>query len=195
MDDLEDTIVESLHRLIELRAREEGEHALRTAIVALYLAKAVDVPGADLAHIRRGMMLHDIGKMGIPDQILFKMGPLSPEEWKRMREHPENGSALLAPLGFLSPALDIVGGHHEQWDGSGYPSGLRGEQIPLHARIAAIAEVWDSLTCDMHYRPAWAFGKALGFFEAESGRKFDPEISQVFIRIMREKGQIPAYGS
>lgn len=195
MENIEDTIVESLQRLIELRSNEEGGHSLRAAIVALHLARAMDVPGADLAHIRRGMMLHDIGKIGMPDQILFKMGPLYPEEWKRMRSHPENGFSLLTPLDFLTPALDIIRYHHENWDGSGYPSGLSGEQIPFLARIASIAEVWDALTCDLHYRPAWGMGKALGFFDSQAGRKFDPEITRIFIRIMREKGQGNAYAS
>jgi putative nucleotidyltransferase with HDIG domain len=194
MENLEDTIVDSLQHLIELRSKEEGGHSLRTAILALYLAKAVDVPSESLAHIRRGMLLHDIGKIGIPDQILFKMGPLYPEEWKHMRNHPENGFSMLTPLGFLTPALDIIRYHHENWDGSGYPRGLRGEQIPFLARIAALAEVWDALTCDLHYRPAWGVGKALGYFEAEAERKFDPEITRVFVRIMREKGLAQTYG-
>lgn len=195
MDNIEDIIVESLQRLIEMRSNEEGGHSLRAAIIALYLAQAVDVPEADMAHIRRGMLLHDIGKIGMPDQILFKMGPLYPEEWKRMRSHPENGFSLLTPLDFLAPALDIIRHHHENWDGSGYPSGLKGEQIPFLARIAALAEVWDALTCDLHYRPAWAVNKALIYFESEAGRKFDPEMTQVFIRLMQEKGQIPSYGN
>jgi HD-GYP domain-containing protein (c-di-GMP phosphodiesterase class II) len=188
LENLEDTIVESMQHILELRSHEEGSHSMRSALLSVHLGKNLDLSSKDLGHIRRGMLLHDIGKIGIPDQILFKMGPLDPEEWKRMRHHPENGFSILNPFDFLEPALDIVRYHHESWDGTGYPDGLKGEQIPYLARIAAIAEVWDSLTCDYPYRPAWSISKALSYLEEQAGIKFDPGIIKVFIPIMMDKG-------
>jgi HD-GYP domain-containing protein (c-di-GMP phosphodiesterase class II) len=187
-ENLEDTIVESMQHVLELRSHEEGSHSMRSALLSVHLGKHLDLSSKDLAHIRRGMLLHDIGKIGIPDQILFKMGPLDPEEWKRMRHHPENGFSILNPFDFMEPALDIVRYHHESWDGSGYPEGLKGAQIPYLARIAALAEVWDSLTCDFPYRPAWSVSKALIYLEEQAGIKFDPEIVKVFVPIMMDKG-------
>jgi HD-GYP domain-containing protein (c-di-GMP phosphodiesterase class II) len=134
-------------------------------------------------HVRRGALLHDIGKMGIPDSILLKPGPLTDEEWKIMKRHPVYSYELLNPIPYLKPALDIPYCHHEKWDGSGYPRGLRGERIPLPARIFAAVDVWDALRSDRPYRPAWSGEKSREHIRTLSGSHFDPDVLEVFFRM------------
>jgi len=137
----------------------------------------------EIIHARRGALLHDIGKMGIPDSILLKPGPLTPDEWDVMRKHPEYAYKLLVSIPFLRPALEIPYCHHEKWNGSGYPQGLRGEQIPLAARIFALIDVWDALLSNRPYRPAWPKDKVIQLIRAESGKHFDPALTEVFLSL------------
>ena len=159
--------------------------------MTIRLAGRLEIPESDLVHIRRGAILHDIGKVAIPDQILFKPGPLSIEEWDVMRQHPQIAVELLAPIDYLSSALEIPHWHHEKWDGSGYPDHLHGDKIPLPARIFALADVYDSLTSDRPYRTAWSKTDALNYIESQSGKHFDPNIVPEFLNLIRNNGHRP----
>ena len=143
----------------------------------------------EVEHIRRGSILHDIGKMGIPDDILRKNGPLTDEERNIVLKHPTTAYDLLKPITYLEQALDIPYSHHEKWDGSGYPRGLKGEEIPLAARIFAIVDVWDALSSDRPYRDAWSQEKVKQYITNESGKHFDPKIVDVFLQMIG-KGKI-----
>ncbi len=176
-----DTTLEGWARALELRDKETEGHTQRVTEMTLRLARAMNVPEADLVHIRRGALLHDIGKMGIPDSILLKPGPLSEEEWNIMRQHPIYAYKLLSPIPYLKPALDIPYCHHEKWDGSGYPRGLQGDEIPLPARIFAVADVWDALRSDRPYRSELEDEKALQHISSESAAHFDPIVTTVFL--------------
>ena len=140
---------------------------------------------SQLAVIRRGALLHDMGKMGIPDSILLKKGKLTDDEWVLMRKHPKHAFDMLSPITYLSDALDIPYCHHEKWDGTGYPQGLKGDRIPLPARIFAIVDVWDALTSDRVYRKKWTKQKALGYINEQNGRHFDPQVVDAFMNIIR----------
>jgi putative nucleotidyltransferase with HDIG domain len=179
-----DTTLEGWARALELRDKETEGHTQRVSEMTLRLAQAMGMPDADLLHVRRGALLHDIGKMGIPDSILLKPGPLSAEEWQIMRRHPLYAYEMLSPIAYLRPALDIPYAHHEKWDGSGYPRGLAGEQIPLPARIFAVADVWDALLSDRPYRPAWSEEAALEFIRGQAGRHFDPRVVELFLTLV-----------
>lgn len=178
-----DTTLEGWSRALDLRDKETEGHTQRVAELTVRLARALGVHEAELVHIRRGALLHDIGKMGIPDGVLLKPGPLSSEEWEIMRKHPVYAYELLAPISYLSPILDIPYYHHEKWDGSGYPRGLRGEQIPLAVRIFAVVDVWDALRSDRPYRDAWPKDQALQYIKEQAGRHFDPQVVDMFLRI------------
>jgi len=134
--------------------------------------------------MRRGALLHDIGKLGVPDNILLKPGKLTDAEWEIMRKHPAMAYEMLSSVRYLQPALDIPYCHHEKWDGTGYPRGLLGEQIPLSARIFAVADVWDAVTSDRPYRSAWSTEKALAYIREQSGLYFDPAVVEVFLGLM-----------
>lgn len=177
-----DTTLEGWSRALDLRDKETEGHTQRVADLTLRLARARGIEDAELVHIRRGALLHDIGKMGIPDSILLKPGPLTDEEWVVMRKHPVYALELLSPIAYLRPALDIPYAHHEKWDGTGYPRGLTETQIPLAARIFAVVDVWDALTSDRPYRPAWSPEKALAYIRDQAGRHFDPAVVEVFLR-------------
>jgi HD-GYP domain-containing protein (c-di-GMP phosphodiesterase class II) len=139
----------------------------------------------DLGSIRYGALLHDIGKMGVPDAILLKRGPLTETEWETMRKHPTYAYDLLAPIAYLQFALDIPHYHHEKWDGTGYPRGLKGEEIPLTARIFAIVDVWDALRSDRPYRRlAWTREKTLEYIQEQAGKHFDPRVLKAFLEIV-----------
>jgi putative nucleotidyltransferase with HDIG domain len=155
--------------------------------MTLKLAKAYGMKNEDLVQIRRGALLHDIGKMGIPDGILLKAGPLTDEEWVIMRQHPQLAFEMLSPIEFLQPALDIPYCHHEKWDGTGYPRRLKGKQIPIAARLFAIIDVWDALTSDRPYRKAWSKEKVMGHIQSLSGTHFDPQAVELFNKMMNEK--------
>lgn len=175
------TTLEGWARALELRDYETRGHCQRVTQMTLLLARALGFNEEEIIHIQRGALLHDIGKMGIPDQVLLKPGPLSPEEWEIMRMHPVYAMEMLSPIQFLSPALDIPHYHHERWDGNGYPDGLKEEQIPLPARLFAVIDVWDALTSDRPYRPAWPAEKAYEYIQEQSGKAFDPRVAAIFL--------------
>jgi HD-GYP domain-containing protein (c-di-GMP phosphodiesterase class II) len=151
------------------------------------LAAAMGVSREEMAHIRRGALLHDIGKMGVPDHILLKPGVLTPEEWDSMRKHPQLAYDMLQPITYLHQALDIPYCHHEKWDGSGYPRNLAGEQIPLSARIFTVVDVWDAVTSDRPYRPAWSKEDAIEHIRDGSGTHFDPIVVEAFLDMINQE--------
>ncbi|MGE5123714.1 MAG: HD domain-containing phosphohydrolase [Acidobacteriaceae bacterium] len=177
-----DATLEGWVKALELRDRETVGHAHRVIELTLQVADKMGIRGPALQHIRRGALLHDIGKMGIPDSILLKPGPLTPYEWDIMRQHPVHAYEMLKSIGYLEPALEIPYCHHERWDGNGYPRGLKGTDIPLSARIFAVVDVWDALTSDRPYRIAWSDSRALEHIGMESGRHFDPQVVNIFFR-------------
>ena len=136
---------------------------------------------AEQVQIRRGALLHDIGKLGVPDAILLKPGKLTDEEWVIMRQHPTHAFEMLSSVEYLKPALNIPYCHHEKWDGTGYPRGLKGEQIPFVARIFAVVDVWDALRSDRPYRESWSKEKVLDYIRSESGKHFDPQVVEAFM--------------
>jgi HD-GYP domain-containing protein (c-di-GMP phosphodiesterase class II) len=154
--------------------------------MTVILARAFDLDEDKIMHIRRGALLHDIGKMGIPDEILHKPGPLNDEEWEIMRRHPQYAYDLIYPIKYLHPALEIPYYHHEKWDGTGYPHGLSGEQIPLAARIFAVVDVWDALNSDRPYRKAWPKEKIMDYIKEITGTHFDPKVVEVFFKLLQE---------
>ena len=172
-------------RALDMRDRETAGHTLRVTELTLKLAHAMGISDEELVHIRRGALLHDIGKLGISDAILFKPGILTEAEWKVMKQHPVLGYALLSPMAFFKPALDIVYCHHERWDGSGYPRGLKGEDIPRTARIFALADVWDALLADKPYRRGWHADNVILYIKDQSGKMFDPQVVTVFLKLIR----------
>jgi len=179
-----DATIEGLSRALELRDRETEGHTRRVAKMTIELARKMGVSKTDLAQIHQGALLHDIGKMGIPDAILLKPGPLLPEEWDIMKQHPIFAYQLLSQVEHLKHAMDIPLYHHEKWDGSGYPYGLKGEQIPPAARLFSIVDVYDALTSDRPYRAAWSKEKTLLYIQAQSGIFFDPSIVPVFKQLI-----------
>ena len=183
-----DTTIEGWSRAMDLRDRETEGHTQRVTHLTLKLAQRMGITGQALTHLRRGALLHDIGKMGVPDAILHKPGPLTDEEWQVMRQHPVYAIDMLSSIEYLKPALDIPGFHHEKWDGSGYPYGLKGEAIPLGARIFAIVDVYDALTSDRPYRKAWTREKTLEYIREQAGKHFDPRVVEAFLKMMEEEG-------
>jgi HD-GYP domain-containing protein (c-di-GMP phosphodiesterase class II) len=155
--------------------------------MTLQLAQAMGVRGNELIHIRRGALLHDIGKMGIPDRILLKPGRLIDEEWEIMQRHTVYAFEMLWPIEFLRSAIDIPHCHHERWDGTGYPRQLKEEQIPISARVFAVADVWDALTSDRPYRKAWTEEKALDYIITNRGKHFDPRVVEAFLDLRKNK--------
>lgn len=179
-----DNTLEGWSRALDLRDKETEGHSLRVTDMTIRLAKAMGIGKAEIVHIRRGALLHDIGKVGIPDSILLKPGGLTDDEWLVMRHHPTSAYELLAKISFLRPALDIPYYHHERWDGKGYPHGLKGEQIPLSARIFSVVDVWDALCSDRPYRPAWTNDVAKAYIAEAAGTQFDPNVAAVFLEIV-----------
>lgn len=175
-----DETIEGWSRTLDLRDKETEGHTLRVTAMTEQLARAFGIGEADLMNIRRGSLLHDIGKMGVPDAILFKPGPLTEQEWAIMRLHPGYAYELLKPIRYLQAALAIPYAHHEKWDGSGYPRGLKGEAIPRAARIFAVVDVWDALSSNRPYRRAWEPAQVREYLCEQSGKHFDPEVVEVF---------------
>lgn len=182
-----DATLEGWSRALDLRDHETEGHSRRVTEMTERLAIALGVPNAELAHIRRGALLHDIGKMGIPDAILRKPGPLDAEEWALMRRHPGLAYELLAPISYLQPALAIPYCHHEKWDGSGYPRGLAGPAIPLAARIFAVVDVWDALSNDRPYRTAAPPAEVYHYIATQSGSHFDPAVVTAFLALLDQQ--------
>ncbi len=176
--------LEGWARALELRDMETEGHSRRVTKMTRHLAIAMGIGGEALSHVYRGALLHDIGKMGIPDSILHNSGPLDEQEWEIMRKHPVYARDMLAPIAYLRPAMDIPYSHHERWDGTGYPQGLRGEAIPLSARIFAIVDVWDALTSDRPYREAWPEEKVLEHIREQSGKHFDPRVVEALLAMI-----------
>ncbi len=174
-----DATIEGWSRALDLRDKETEGRSLRVAEMVLSLASKFGLRDSELVQIRWGALLHDIGKMGLPDSILFKPDALTEQEWLLMKNHPVFGYKLLSPIGFLRSTLDIPYCHHEKWDGTGYPRGLKGEQIPLAARIFAVIDIWDALTSDRAYRKAWSNEKALDYIKAQTGTHFDPQVVKI----------------
>ncbi|MEW5829854.1 MAG: PAS domain S-box protein [Chloroflexota bacterium] len=179
-----DATIEGWSRALELRDEETEGHTLRVTEMTMKLAKVMGISEKEFTHIRRGALMHDIGKMGIPDKILLKPGTLDEAEWEIMKLHPVYAYEMLQPITFLRPAVDIPFCHHEKWDGSGYPRRLKGEAIPLAARIFAIADVYDALTSDRPYRKAWPKEKAVAYIIEQSGKHFQPEVVEAFVRLV-----------
>lgn len=181
-----DTTLEGWARALELRDIETEGHSKRVTDTTLRLARLMGIEGTDLVHVRRGSLLHDIGKMGIPDAILHKPGELKDEEWEIMQRHPRYAYEMLSPIEYLRPALDIPYCHHEKWDGTGYPRSLKGEEIPLAARIFAVVDVWDALRSDRPYRKAWSDDRALEYLREQRGRHFDPAAVDQMLELIGE---------
>ena len=177
-----DATIQGWSHALDLRDKETEGHTLRVTDMSLKLARAMGLSDDQLVHVRRGALLHDIGKMGVPDSILLKPNQLTPDEWEIMRQHPQLAHEWLAPLSYLGPALEIPYCHHEKWDGTGYPRGLKGDLIPLSARIFAVVDVWDALTSDRPYRPAWSQEQTLDYIRDNSGAHFDPSVVDAFLR-------------
>jgi HD-GYP domain-containing protein (c-di-GMP phosphodiesterase class II) len=176
--------LEGWSRVLDMRDHITEEHTRRVVELTVALASRMGIPASDLGHIRRGALMHDIGKMGIPDAILQKPGVLSDDEKKIMQTHPEKARDLLARIDYLTPAVDIPYCHHEKWDGSGYPRGLKGEAIPLPARIFAVIDVFDALTSDRPYRKAWKREEALDYIKNQSGKHFYPQAVGAFLEMI-----------
>jgi putative nucleotidyltransferase with HDIG domain len=178
-----ETTLEGWSKALDLRDQETEGHTQRVTELTIRLARAMGYPETDLIHVRRGALLHDIGKMGIPDSILLKPDKLSAEEWEVMRRHPLYAHDLLSPITHLHSALEIPYYHHEKWDGSGYPHGLQGEEIPLAARIFAVIDVWDALCSDRPYRKGWPKEKARDLIRNDAGSHFDPKVVAAFLEL------------
>ncbi len=178
-----ETTIEAWSRVLDLRDKETEGHSRRVTEMTMSLGRALNLSEQELVHARRGALLHDIGKMGVPDNILLKPGALTEEEWGIMKRHPQLAYDMLAPIEYLRPALEIPYCHHEKWDGTGYPRGLGGEQIPVAARIFAVADVWDALRSDRPYRAAWSEIKARAYVREQAGTHFDPKVVEAFLHL------------
>ena len=179
-----DTTIEGWSRTLDLRDEETEGHTQRVTELTVRLARAMGMNDVELVTVRRGALLHDIGKMGVPDHILLKPGPLTDDEWELMRRHPLYAYQLLAPIKFLGQAIDIPYCHHEHWDGTGYPRGLVGEQIPLTARMFAVVDVWDALTSNRPYRVAWTPERTRDYILSMRGKQFDPQVVTALLRVL-----------
>lgn len=182
--------LEGWARTLEMRDRETEGHSQRVLQMTVKLAERMGISGEELVHVKRGSLLHDIGKIAIPDNILQKPGELNEKEWKIMRRHPSIAYEMLSTISFLEPSLEIPYCHHEKWDGSGYPQGLKGEEIPLSARIFAIVDVWDALLSNRPYRKAWNDKKVMDYLRSQSGTHFDPMIVEKFLKLIEEENSV-----
>jgi putative nucleotidyltransferase with HDIG domain len=179
--------LEALLAALDTRDTETEGHSERVAAYTMLIAQQLNLSEAELQHIEYGALLHDIGKIGVPDHILYKPGPLTPEEWEVMKQHPVIGYKMCMKIEMLRPAAPIVLHHHERWDGRGYPYGLNGAEIPLGARIFAIADTLDAMTSDRPYRKALSFAQAREEIERCAGSQFDPELVRVFLELPEEQ--------
>lgn len=186
LEALEDTYEHTLEALVaalDAREHETGNHSKRVAQYTLFLAEEYGIPQGNRIEIYRGAFLHDIGKIGVSDRILLKPGKLTPEEWKAMREHPRIGKRILKEIGFLGAAIDTVSNHHERFDGTGYPDGVRGKDIPVGARIFSVADAFDTMTTNRPYRSALPYQNAVEEILRCSGSQFDPKVVETFLKI------------
>jgi HD-GYP domain-containing protein (c-di-GMP phosphodiesterase class II) len=178
--------IDGWSRTLDMRDREAEGHTRRVTDITVRLAAIMGVEESELIHIRRGATLHDIGKVAIPDNILFKPGPLTQEEWDTMRQHPRYAVELLSPINYLAPAMDIPHWHHEKWDGTGYPDQLYGENIPFSARLFSLVDVYDALQSDRPFRSAWPKQDVIQYIESQSGKHFDPNLVPDFLNLVEE---------
>ena len=184
LQDAYDKTIEGWVRALDLRDKETEGHTQRVTEMTVKLADVIGCSKEEIIHIRRGALLHDMGKMGIPDDILQKPGPLTDNEWDVMKKHPELAYQMLSRIKYLEAAITIPYYHHERWDGSGYPHKLKGKDIPLHARLFAVVDVWDALSSDRPYRKKMPSHEVVDYLKKESGRLFDPEMVENFIPLI-----------
>jgi GAF domain-containing protein len=184
-----DSTLEGWARVLELRDADTEGHTRRVTELTVRLGRALGCSEEELVQLRRGALLHDIGKVAIPDSILKKPEALDPGQWDIMKTHPQHAFDMLSPIGYLRPALEIPYSHHERWDGTGYPQGLAGEAIPMAARIFAVVDVWDALRSDRPYRKAWPEAKVVSYLEEQAGIRFDPEIVERFLGMVGAPGE------
>jgi PAS domain S-box-containing protein len=182
-----DRTIEGWVRALDLRDRETEGHTQRVTEMTVKVARALGLPESEIIHVKRGALLHDIGKIAIPDEIIKKTSPLNEREWNIMRKHPEYAYELISPIAYLEPALAIPYCHHERWDGSGYPHGLKGEEIPLTARLFAIIDVWDALTSARPYHTPNTPEDTIAFLKKEAGRLFDPHLVELFLHVLKQE--------
>jgi putative nucleotidyltransferase with HDIG domain len=178
-----DTTIEGWSHAMDLRDKQTEGHTQRVTKITLRIARKLGIKEDELINIKRGALLHDIGKMGIPDSILLKPGSLTEKEWEIMKRHSIYAYEMLYPIEYLRPALDIPYYHHEKWDGTGYPKGLKGEGIPLAARIFAVVDVWDAVSSDRPYATAWPKEKAIEYIRSLAGTHFDSKVVKVFLNM------------
>jgi putative nucleotidyltransferase with HDIG domain len=181
-----DNTLEGWAKALELRDKETEGHSERVTNLTVKLAEAMGIGGEALVNIRRGALLHDIGKMGVPDAILHKNGPLDERERQIIQQHPQNAYNMLKHIDYLQAALEIPYCHHEKWDGTGYPRGLKGEEIPISARAFAIVDVYDALVSDRPYRKALPRHEVADYLKKESGSHFDPNVLNIFLRVLTQ---------
>ena len=181
--------IEGWSHALDLRDRETKDHTSRVTETTIMLARMAGMSEMEIMHVKHGALLHDIGKMGIPDSILLKEDKLTEEQWGIMRKHPEFAYEMLFPIEYLRPALDIPYCHHERWDGTGYPRGLKGEEIPLAARLFAVVDVWDALCSDRPYRKGWSEDKVRQHIRSQAGTHFDPQAVDLFLRVVMGEAQ------
>jgi PAS domain S-box-containing protein len=174
-------------RALEIREYDTADHSRRVVELTIAMAKRMGISGEEIVHIQRGALLHDIGKIGVPDRILLKPGALSEEEWIIMRYHPVYARNLLKEIAYLVPAIDIPYCHHERWDGDGYPRGISGGAIPLAARIFSVIDVYDALLANRPYRPAWSQDDVKKYLITHKGKQFDPQVVDEFLAFLEEK--------
>ena len=186
LSDAYEATIEGWSHAMDLRDRETEGHSRRVSELTIKLAQAMGMTKEEITHIRHGALLHDMGKIGIPDSILHKPNDLTEQEWAIMRQHPRFALDMLNSIEYLREALEIPYFHHEKWDGTGYPQGLKGEQIPIAARIFSVADVWDALTSDRPYRPAWSREAALHYIQEQSGKHFDPQVVDLFFKVIQQ---------
>jgi putative two-component system response regulator len=177
--------IEGWSHALDLRDQETEGHSRRVTQLTVKLAQTLGMSDDEIMHMRRGALLHDMGKIGVPDSILHKPDKLTDEEWTIMRRHPQLAYDMLYPIEYLHPALEIPLNHHEKWDGTGYPRGLKGEEIPIEARLFAVVDVWDALTSDRPYRHAWSQEEALTYIREQSGSHFDPQVVDLFFKLIK----------
>ena len=184
-NEIYEQVVQGLLEAVSLRDMESVGHHTRVTELAMSLGKALNLTDQQLVDLRYGALLHDIGKLGIPDSILFKQGTLTEHEYNIVKRHTVMGAAILRPIQFLQGALVVVESHHERWDGDGYPLGLNGEEIPLLARISAVAGTFDALTSARFYRLAWPPEQTFKHIADQSGKAFDPKVVRVFLNLLK----------
>jgi HD-GYP domain-containing protein (c-di-GMP phosphodiesterase class II) len=176
-----DATLEAWATAVERHAKEEQGHTRRVMELTIWLAKKLDINDHEIKNVQRGALLHDVGNMIVPERILHSTSNLTVDEWVSIHMHPYNAYEMLAPIDILRPALEIPYFHHERWDGTGYPRGMKGEQIPLSARIFTLVDVYDAMVSERPYRKAWSKDEAVQYVREESGRHFDPEVVSVFM--------------